>query len=323
MKPDESKLTNKTKFDALSLELESENKKLRAIETKEIEIAALKKQLNEDEIFGEYQKLYQYYIDIIDELQKYSKIDEQNKIELISEIKFDKIRFEQNFSARISKKTSLNKQFGGMFVGDENEFVFRKDQHVEDVRIVFRKLVYENIIKLNQGSNLDDVVHSLMDDNFYIEYDLKQGGDFLMRMSPGKRGIILFQLFLQLSNATTPILIDQPEDNLDNRTVYQELNNFIKRKKLERQIIIVSHNANLVVSTDSEEIIVANQIGENKEALNAKYRFEYVTGALENKFEDTTQKGILYQKGIRNHVCEILEGGEEAFKKREQKYALM
>lgn len=84
----------------------------------------------------------------------------------------------------------------------------------------------------------------------------------------------------------------------------------------------MSHNANLVVSTDSEEIIVANQAGENKEGLNAKYRFEYVTGSLENKFEDLTQSGILYQKGIRNHVCEILEGGEEAFKKREQKYSL-
>jgi hypothetical protein len=101
------------------------------------------------------------------------------------------------------------------------------------------------------------------------------------------------------------------------------LNNFIKRKKLDRQIIIVSHNANLVVSTDSEEVIVANQRGENKGGENAKYRFEYVTGALENKFEDATQTGILYKKGIRNHVCEVLEGGEEAFKKREQKYALI
>ena len=322
LKPFESKLINKTKFDALNLELEGESKKLKAIETKELEIAALRKQLNENEIFGEYQKLYQYYIDILDELQKYSKIDEQNVIELISEIKFNKKRFDQNFSSRISKKTSLNKQFGDMFAGDENEFAFRKDQHIEDVRIIFQKLVHENVIKLNLGSNLDDVVHSLMDDNFYIEYDLKQGDDLLMRMSPGKRGIILFQLFLQLSHATTPILIDQPEDNLDNRTVYQELNNFIKRKKLNRQIIIVSHNANIVVSTDSEEIIVANQHGENREALNAKYRFEYITGSLENKFEDSTQSGILYKKGIRNHVCEILEGGEEAFKKREQKYSL-
>jgi len=324
IKPYEEKLTNKAKFEKLSAELEKENQKLSAIDAKELEITALEKGHNNDEIFQVYSELYKDYIAIVAELQQYSKIDAQNGIDLISEIQFNQTRFAQNFLAKISKKTSLNKQFGEMFVEDNNDFVFRTDQHVSDVRSIFSKLVeVDGHVMLNRGFNLDDVVHALMDDNFYIEYDLKQGDDRLLQMSPGKRGIILFQLFLHLSNATTPILIDQPEDNLDNRTVYQELNNFIKRKKLDRQIIIVSHNSNLVVSTDSEEVIVANQHGENKEGENAEYRFEYVTGALENKFEDVTQKGILYQKGIRNHVCEILEGGEEAFKKREQKYALI
>lgn len=324
IRPYEEKLTNKAKFEKLSGELEKEVRKTSAIKAKELEIAALEKGHNDYEIFQVYSKLYQDYIDIVSELQKYSKIDEHNCIDLISEVQFNHVRFAQNFSVKISKKTSLKKQFGEMFVEDSNDFVFRSAGHVDDVRNIFLKLVeVDGPARLNRGFNLDDIVHALMDDNFFIEYDLRQGEDRLRQMSPGKRGIILFQLFLQLSNATTPILIDQPEDNLDNRTVYQELNNFIKRKKLDRQIIIVSHNANLVVSTDSEEVIVANQHGESKGGENAYYRFEYVTGALENKFEDVTHKGILYQKGIRNHVCEILEGGEEAFKKREQKYALM
>ena len=58
-----------------------------------------------------------------------------------------------------------------------------------------------------------------------------QDEDKLLDMSPGKRGIILFQLFLHLSASETPILVDQPEDNLDNRTVYKELNQFIKQQK--------------------------------------------------------------------------------------------
>ena len=138
-------------------------------------------------------------------------------------------------------------------------------------------------------------------------------------MSPGKRGIVLFQLFLQLSNSDTPILIDQPEDNLDNRTIYQELNTFIKNRKLKRQIILVSHNANLVVSTDSENVIVANQEikkGTNYE-YNEKYKFEYINGALEETFNNGKK---FHEKGIREHVCEILEGGEKAFKIREKKY---
>lgn len=49
-------------------------------------------------------------------------------------------------------------------------------------------------------------------------------------------------------------------------------------------------------------------------------KFEYVNGAIEETFKSENEKGILYQKGIREHVCEILEGGLEAFKKREKKY---
>jgi hypothetical protein len=84
---------------------------------------------------------------------------------------------------------------------------------------------------------------------------------------------------------------------------------------------MVTHNANLAVATDTEQVIVANQDGTNSK--NKQFKFEYVTGALEHtKKRDTDIKGILYQQGIREHVCEILEGGEIAFKKREEKYGL-
>ena len=67
---------------------------------------------------------------------------------------------------------------------------------------------------------------------------------------------------------------------------------------------------------------MANQEDKDKNSLNKNrtYTFEYVSGALENSFTDDGALGILYQKGIRDHVCEILEGGEEAFEKRELKY---
>jgi predicted ATP-dependent endonuclease of OLD family len=97
-------------------------------------------------------------------------------------------------------------------------------------------------------------------------------------MSPGKRGLVLLELFLEMSNEKHPILIDQPEDNLDNRTISKDLVDILKRKKDTRQSIIVTHNANLVVLTDAENVIVANQDGQLIE--NANHRFEYLTGGI-------------------------------------------
>ena len=64
-------------------------------------------------------------------------------------------------------------------------------------------------------------------------------------------------------------------------------------------------------------MIVANQEGQEIGRENKKYKFEYVSGALEDSFElpKTEQNAILLRKGIRQHVCEVLEGGKEAFQK--------
>jgi ABC-type cobalamin/Fe3+-siderophores transport system ATPase subunit len=141
-------------------------------------------------------------------------------------------------------------------------------------------------------------------------------------MSPGKKGLVLLQLLVNLSDEEWPILLDQPEDDLDNRSVYEDLVSFLKLKKLKRQIIIVTHNPNLVVGSDAEEVVVANQAGQEIGRENKKFKFEYVSGALENSFELTSaaEPTVLLRKGIRQHVYEILEGGKEAFLKREQKY---
>ena len=90
------------------------------------------------------------------------------------------------------------------------------------------------------------------------------------------------------------------------------------KEKKERQIIIVSHDPNLVLGADCEQIIIANQEGSNSKNKNKK--FEYVSGSIENTFKNPSEDCLLYCKGIKEHVCEILEGGEEAFKKRQNKY---
>jgi hypothetical protein len=181
----------------------------------------------------------------------------------------------------------------------------------------------ENSIPLKQKVSLEEVLRGLITNSFELDYTVTYKGDDLLNMSPGKKGTVLLILFLQISSSEYPILIDQPEDNLDNRTIYELLCRMIKEKKKERQIIIVSHNANLVVATDTENIIVANQEGQDTQTKKSKYRFEYVNGSLEHSFprnENITE--ILYQQGIKEHVCDILEGGDIAFKQRERKYAI-
>ena len=175
-------------------------------------------------------------------------------------------------------------------------------------------------ILLKNNFSFESIYEGFAKDTFMLDYDLEYKGDKILKMSPGKKGTVLLILFLKTNTSQYPILIDQPEDNLDNRTIYEEISKFIKNKKKERQIILVSHNPNLVVSTDSENVIVANQSGQEAGKDNEKYKFEYINGSIENSHRSDSQKGILYQQGIKEHICDILEGGEEAFKKRENKY---
>lgn len=133
----------------------------------------------------------------------------------------------------------------------------------------------------------------------------------------------MLRLLISLAESKCPILIDQPEDDLDNRSIFDELITFIREKKVDRQIITVTHNANIVLGGDAELVIVANQRGKN--SPNFQYQFEYRGGSIENNspvMTDNNQPllGILNQKGMQEHICEILEGGEQAFDLRRHKY---
>ena len=99
--------------------------------------------------------------------------------------------------------------------------------------------------------------------------------------------------------------------------MYEGLVQYLKDKKCQRQIIVVTHNPNIVVGADSEHVIVANQSGQESNQDNREFRFEYIYGGLENSFNKPSNNYVLEQKGIREHVCEILDGGKEAFKRRE------
>jgi len=134
---------------------------------------------------------------------------------------------------------------------------------------------------------------------FKVGISLMYAGKRMIDLSMGERAIILLKVLLALGEY--PLLIDQPEEHLDNRFVFDDLVPAFREAKTRRQILIATHNANLVVNTDAEQIVIAD---------NSAGVISYTTGTL----EDLT---------IRDAIKAILEGGDEAFKKRELRYGYM
>jgi hypothetical protein len=140
-----------------------------------------------------------------------------------------------------------------------------------------------------------------------LSYSMTYDNVPIERLSPGTRGIVLLLLYLVIDKKDKrPLLIDQPEENLDPRSVYQELVEVFRETRKRRQVIIVTHNANLVVNADADQVIVATP---TPNASGGLPTVTYESGSLENP-------------EIRKAVCQILEGGERAFMDRERRYRL-
>ncbi len=199
-----------------------------------------------------------------------------------------------------------------------------EDYTAETLKEIIEKLL-SGVLEIKVGHNIESILRDINDDWYNIKYKVVMDNDNIDVMSPGKKALVLLKLLIDLAESKCPILIDQPEDDLDNRSVFDELIPFIRCKKKERQIIVVTHNANVVLGADAEEIIIANQTGSKSE--NKEKRFEYRSGAIENDnpvfdTDGNVEVGILNSKGIQQHICDILEGGEIAFEKRKNKYRI-
>jgi hypothetical protein len=133
-----------------------------------------------------------------------------------------------------------------------------------------------------------------------VTFKLKVGDRNLDELSPGERGIVLLIFYLALNKNSTPIIIDQPEDNLDNQSVYSKLVPCICAAKNRRQVIIVTHNPNIAVACDAEQIIYCD-MDKNGRCLS------YSAGSIEND-------------DIKQHVIDVLEGTMPAFDLRRRKY---
>lgn len=153
-------------------------------------------------------------------------------------------------------------------------------------------------------------------DHIKLNYGMKYDGVALEKLSPGTKGIILLMLYLEMDKSDNrPLIVDQPEENLDNESVFNILTQYFRSAKRRRQIIVITHNPNLVVNTDADQVIVSES--REEKGLNVRL-LSYISGSIENTYSAET---ALYP-GIREKVCNILEGGEIAFATREMRYAM-
>lgn len=295
----------------INLRLSAEEKKLKEILLCQSQIDALNKKLSElfDKVIENHCLFRLYADDVVKE----------------SSISYDGLairvqRHHHQSQLKMFLENRLN-QRGNERQGYLSRFVDNYDSDNKgNISDILNQLL-NGSLQLKNGYDAYNVASELLAKSWYsLSYELSYQGDLFNQMSEGKQAFVILKLLLDFSDKKCPILIDQPEDSLDNRAIYNELVTYIRKKKVERQIILVTHNPNVVVSADSENVIVANQEGTSCHN-SGRTKFQYINGALEEtRAKNNEESIILASQGIREHVCDILEGGRVAFEKREQKY---
>ncbi|AWE41878.1 TrlF family AAA-like ATPase [Actinobaculum sp. 313] len=152
---------------------------------------------------------------------------------------------------------------------------------------------------LRSSTTLEEFLNRMFDLAWLeVSFGLTGDGRPLSQLSPGQRGLVLALFYLVVDQRTTPLLLDQPEENLDNETIASKLVPAIHEAAGRRQTIVVTHNANLAVVGDADQIIHC-QIRDG--------RF-------------TVSSGSIAELDVARSAVNILEGTKPAFDNRRHKY---
>ena len=266
------------------------------------------------EIIQQYKLSYKPITDFI---EKYGHLMNDYQINLTVEFTLE--GFIQKFFDHVSqgaKGTYIGVEEGNKFLSELiSPFNINESQGLIDFlssirdSLLFDKRSNEEVVareiekQLKKGYTIDDLYKFLYDCDYLKPiFKLNLADKSISSLSPGERGALLLIFYLFLDKDDKPLIIDQPEENLDNQSVYKYLVHFIKEAKQKRQIIIVTHNPNLAVVCDAEQII---HMTIDK---NANHTVSYEAGAIENPV-------------INKVIVDILEGTKPAFKNRTDKYS--
>ena len=148
---------------------------------------------------------------------------------------------------------------------------------------------------------LDRLLTWYPDDTLRVEYNRSgRGSEFapIAQASAGQRAAAM--LAFLLAHGDEPLVLDQPEDDLDNHLIYDLVVRQIRQNKLRRQIISVTHNPNIVVNGDAEMV----------------HALDFAGGQCR-----VVKSGSLQDLKIRDEICRVMEGGREAFERRYRRIA--
>lgn len=209
-----------------------------------------------------------------------------------------------NYHNSIDFKGDANKsnQNSNKLLNNPINWEFEEKEFKEILKQLLESIL-NKVLLIKSGKNTEIVLQELFSNRFKINFSksiTNKNGEAFNNMSDGEKMIVILELIFKLDNYNYPVLLDQPEDDLDVKAISKHIVDFLISEKTKRQIIVVSHNSNLVVCADSEEVIEANKSkGKNP-------NFEYKSGSIENEL-------------MRKAIIDVLEGGEEALKKRKNK----
>ena len=160
-----------------------------------------------------------------------------------------------------------------------------------------RRKRFEDYIRQMRPEQMDRLNVWWPEDGVRMHYKESTTGKFvpLTRGSPGQKSAAV--LAFLLSHGAEPILLDQPEDDLDNHLIYDLIVQQLRENKTRRQVIVATHNPNIVVNGDAEQVIAMDHLG----------------GQCIAAPEGT---GTLSDIGVREEVCRVMEGGRRAFERR-------
>lgn len=300
--------------------LEAEIASLAALPAKLEDLKARRVQAMEA-IHGQIHAMVDEYKRLYGPVQAFVTSAQQMEMQIPLEfhVRIEEVGFEEQFLNR------LNRQVRGSFSGIEEStqrlhdmlaevdfdskegavgFASRIDNMLHmDVRDGQARRETRLSEQLRRGTDPLELLDYLFGLDYLVpRYSLTYAQQEIGQLSPGERGLLLLVFYLLVDKNDIPIIIDQPEENLDNQTIYKVLVKCIKRAKDRRQVIVVTHNPNLAVVCDAEQIVYAS-------CNKVESSFEYEAGAIECP-------------EIRGRVVQILEGTEPAFKNRQSKYRL-
>ncbi len=222
------------------------------------------------------------------------------KVEVIARYNTQQLKIfvERNINTRDSDQSIKSEKDIKELFGDTP-----KQISADTIKKLIIGLIDKKVTIKVEAGDIGAVLTQLLKNRFEIDYlnSVKtiNGRTHFKDMTGGQKAIALLELIFRFDDEKYPILIDQPEDDLDVGGIASDLVNFVTSEKQDRQIIIVTHNASLVICADTENIIVSHI----KSIGSSKYDFSYATGSIENLDR-------------RSDIIEILEGGESALKKR-------